>query len=108
MFNTMPNFEKHGPLLSSLVNSKSSQVKSIILSCSDEEIKFLIELVLNFDLLNKQKCSKKYIKDLRFLQRVRWKISTARKVFVRNFIKLKPLIALCIITIIELEVCDII
>jgi hypothetical protein len=84
-----------------------SQGKKWIKNSTDDQIRVLIELILNFDTFANDECAKAVRTKVKKLQKLDWKIKSARQVLLKQFSTIKVIISLALVYLIEAEICNV-
>jgi len=72
---------------------------------TESELVVLIELFLNFDKIGD--VSKNVAKHLKKLQKIHWKIKTAKSLLIKNLDSVRQVVGLSILLIIDKQICDV-
>jgi hypothetical protein len=100
----MEKVKLNAPYLSKVVYDRNG--KSLIRQGKDSEIAVVIELVLNFESFNSD-CSKSVLAKVKKLQKLKWKLKSARSILVKNFNVIRIIVGLALVSMVESEICDV-
>ena len=103
----MEQIKDHVKFLTQLVFEPKRKTILLLKNSSEEQIVLLIELILNFETFDSNTCSPRIKKHLNTLRKVKWKLTTAKNVFIKNLIHLRPVISVIIVALLESEICEI-
>jgi hypothetical protein len=101
----MQAVKENASYLSKLVYE--SQGKKWLKKSTDEQIKILIELILNFDTFAHNECGKSVKTRVKKLQKLNWKLKTARQVLLKHFPTIRIVISAALVFMIESEICNV-
>ena len=68
----MQRLETHANFLSSLTDLNLSQAKKLIKTATDDQIKILIEIIINYKSIAEEHNLNTHSKDLKFFQKIKW------------------------------------
>ena len=103
----MEQIKDNVKFLTSLVFEPKRKTILLLKNSSAEQIVLLIELILNFEKFEHNSCPTSIKKHLNTLRKIKWKLKTAKNVLIKNFIHLRPVIGVVIVTLLETEICEI-
>ena len=101
----MENLLANAPKLCRLVQENKPKAKALIKNLTESELIVLIELFLNFNKIGD--CTKTVEKHLKKLQKLDWKIKTAKSLLIKNLESVRKVIGLAILLIIDKQICDV-
>jgi hypothetical protein len=97
----MEDVKSNAAVLGRLVSEKRG--KNLIKKCTDDQLILLVELVLNIDKFGA--CGKKA--RVKKLQKINWKLKTARKILIKNFNLVKIIVSIALAHTVEQEICNV-
>jgi hypothetical protein len=100
----MEKLKADAPILSKVVYERKG--KSYIKKGTDSFITTIIELILNFESFSND-CNKSQLQTVTKLQKIKWKLKTARGILLKHFNIVKIIIGSALIHMVEREICDV-
>ena len=103
----METVKENAQFLSKLIYESKATARTTIKQATDKEIVLLIELILNFDAVGDSECSKTIQKKVSSLKKIKWKLTSARKVLSDNLVTVQAVASSALVFLIKSEICDI-
>ena len=103
----MEDIKNHTDFLRNIVYLPKAKAKAEIQKATDKEIVLLIELILNFEQVSETSCEKIIKRKVSALQKLKWKLKTARGHLIKNIEVVRSVVSVAIVFMINSEVCEI-
>ena len=102
----MATVKPNAAFLSKLVHEPKNKAKVLIKKASDDEIRLLVELILNFNEFGEKECDKTVKRKVTALQKLNWKLKTARKLLIKHIDIIRAVVSIAIVLLINSEICE--